>query len=291
MQKRTNQSWKKPATQKRAAFTLIELLVVIAIIAILAAILFPVFAQARAKARTVSTLSNVRQVMLGASMYTQDYDEITIPYEVDNGPSIPASGNRWMPWPVLIQPYMKSTDLCFDRSRSVPFVQINTADNNWGWSTTLSINRYAFATNKWGGSVPRSLASLNAPTTRMAFMVGRDPWGDPGVNPENNWLSMHWIDGQRSACPNKTNLDDNAGYHWQYNGEYKAAKLYHTGNYVVAYADGHAGTVPMDRMSPGSTGDYGACENRYFTDNPAPADAETSKRLMEFWGKWWDDAY
>jgi len=66
------------------AFTLIELLVVIAIIAILAAILFPVFAQARAAARQTSCLSNVKQVALGAMMYSQDYDE-TYPRMDNNG--------------------------------------------------------------------------------------------------------------------------------------------------------------------------------------------------------------
>src|SRR2546427_9810963 len=60
---------------KRKGFTLIELLVVIAIIAILAAILFPVFAQARAKARAISCLSNTKQLGLAVQMYVQDYDE------------------------------------------------------------------------------------------------------------------------------------------------------------------------------------------------------------------------
>src|SRR5438874_2020474 len=66
-----------PTGTFRCGFTLIELLVVIAIIAILAAILFPVFAQARAKARGMSCLSNVRQVGTAFHMYVQDYDETT----------------------------------------------------------------------------------------------------------------------------------------------------------------------------------------------------------------------
>src|SRR5258706_4905820 len=64
-----------PVRAHQRGFTLIELLVVIAIIAILAAILFPVFAQARAKARQTSCLSNVKQLTLGMTMYAQDYDE------------------------------------------------------------------------------------------------------------------------------------------------------------------------------------------------------------------------
>jgi prepilin-type N-terminal cleavage/methylation domain-containing protein/prepilin-type processing-associated H-X9-DG protein len=66
---------------RKGAFTLIELLVVIAIIAILAAILFPVFAQAREKARSISCLSNCRQTGVGTQMYVQDYDE-TFPINI-----------------------------------------------------------------------------------------------------------------------------------------------------------------------------------------------------------------
>ena len=91
-------------------FTLIELLVVIAIIAILAAILFPVFAQAREAARKTSCLSNTKQLDLGWLMYSQDYDEAyPLTAQLDGNP---ATGNWWGStqryWQEFIEPYIKS---------------------------------------------------------------------------------------------------------------------------------------------------------------------------------------
>src|SRR5258707_10170131 len=82
---------------RRQGFTLIELLVVIAIIAILAAILFPVFAQAREKARQAGCLSNLKQIGTAAMMYVQDYDE-TYPHQL--ALSIPgtAFGSDFAAW-------------------------------------------------------------------------------------------------------------------------------------------------------------------------------------------------
>ncbi len=88
--------------KRRTAFTLIELLVVIAIIAILAAILFPVFAQAREKARQASCQSNLKQIGLAIMMYAQDYDE-TYPM-LENGPERFTVANA-------IDPYIKTNKL------------------------------------------------------------------------------------------------------------------------------------------------------------------------------------
>ncbi len=91
-------------THKKSAFTLIELLVVIAIIAILAAILFPVFARARENARRASCQSNLKQIGLGILQYNQDYDEKFPMSEYGGG----GSGVPQLQWYGAITPYMKS---------------------------------------------------------------------------------------------------------------------------------------------------------------------------------------
>jgi len=94
----------------RRGFTLIELLVVIAIIAILAAILFPVFAKAREKARQSSCLSNVKQIGLGVLQYAQDYDE-KLPNKwwwFVHTPTGYTTSTNYLTWPEVVMPYIKN---------------------------------------------------------------------------------------------------------------------------------------------------------------------------------------
>jgi len=94
--------------RRRQGFTLIELLVVIAIIAILAAILFPVFSRAREKARQTSCLSNLRQLATAVGQYVQDYDE-TFPMSVY--PSLNAAGMCALTMAGAIEPYIKNRQI------------------------------------------------------------------------------------------------------------------------------------------------------------------------------------
>jgi len=143
---RTRANWR--------GFTLIELLVVIAIIAILAAILFPVFAQARESARKASCLSNTKQIGLAVMQYVQDYDEMypcqswdTPPLDARDSDARVADYLTAMHWPFRIQPYMKNKQLfvcpsdpdprngwsCYDNQ---PLS--NSCDTSWGIPTPIS---------------------------------------------------------------------------------------------------------------------------------------------------------
>jgi prepilin-type N-terminal cleavage/methylation domain-containing protein/prepilin-type processing-associated H-X9-DG protein len=157
----------QPAAQRRG-FTLIELLVVIAIIAILAAILFPVFAQARDKARSINCLSNTKQLGSALMQYCQDYDETNVP----NG-----TGTNNPQWIDLLQPYAKSDGilLCPSADKNNFYTGPNNPNNGIdydGWTGYLK-RKSAFSLNnvyynndlgrlfEQGGNGPAKLATID----------------------------------------------------------------------------------------------------------------------------------
>lgn len=140
----------------RRGFTLIELLVVIAIIAILAAILFPVFAKAREKARQSSCLSNVKQISLGIVQYAQDYDE-TLPanataaysYAAPDGTPIVIAPPSAMLWMYMVYPYVKNVQV---------FTCPSYSDK---WSASTYDGNCGYGKNTWIGNT--SLARVDEP--------------------------------------------------------------------------------------------------------------------------------
>jgi prepilin-type N-terminal cleavage/methylation domain-containing protein/prepilin-type processing-associated H-X9-DG protein len=202
----------KPSAKTRG-FTLIELLVVIAIIAILAAILFPVFAQARESARTSSCLSNSKQISLGILQYVQDYDE-KFPQPLNDVPASDPQYDKtdtgWGVWLVRhrgwehkIQPYVKNTQvfLC-PSSPGGPDHDIVNASNKTDWR--IGATHYAMNKNLTGdpfygqpgngsGFGPQKLASLN--WSAMTIMLSEAPNGSQVGSITHAYDGWGWTNG------------------------------------------------------------------------------------------------
>ncbi len=182
-------------TARTRGFTLIELLVVVAIIAILAAILFPVFARARENARRTSCISNLKQVGLGLLQYTQDYDERNTQawYGTDSGPSNAlGAGNRYK-WMDAIFPYIKSEQLFNCPSHTLP-VTIGTSTfdayrfrdgRKWG-SYAVNVTYYNEYVSPFQSL---AISTWEAPSTTVYAVDGAGrfemawPSGNPAINP------------------------------------------------------------------------------------------------------------
>jgi prepilin-type N-terminal cleavage/methylation domain-containing protein/prepilin-type processing-associated H-X9-DG protein len=157
----------------KRGFTLIELLVVIAIIAILAAILFPVFAKAREKARQTSCLSNIKQLGVSFHMYCQDYDE-AFPL------SMQANTNLY--YPTTMEAYVKNSQIWRCPSRGVPYgnpVHLMGAYPHYGMACDLF--RYGNSFTRACSYVAGNLAKADPAAQWVIFAEGTSHTPDQGV--------------------------------------------------------------------------------------------------------------
>lgn len=216
-------------------FTLIELLVVIAIMAILAAILFPVFARARENARRASCMSNLKQIGLGVMMYTQDYDEEYPPVEINDGPNQP-DGYQWSGtstlwfWQQVIYPYTRSDTIYV--CPSAPSIPTRTSggvtrptpiSDNYG-ANMLILRELTASTIS-----PLALAAMNAPSkTYMVMDFGYERIDVPRItNTASGW---GWLPGSGDFGATGY-YADNPPSDWH--------KGRHFDGISIAFADGH----------------------------------------------------
>jgi prepilin-type N-terminal cleavage/methylation domain-containing protein/prepilin-type processing-associated H-X9-DG protein len=228
------------------AFTLIELLVVIAIIAILAAILFPVFSQVREKARASSCLSNNRQLGMAANMYAQDYDDKILPMYVFDCPSYPSPTLFF--YDDLAQPYIKNRQIALCPSG------FSVLPSSW--------NAILHPSNLWfNGTKPFSYAWNNIPPNNFpltpSFNDGRKqgvrsaayvcPWAvAPGLplaqveDAAGTLMVMDTGDGQTSdGRRTYANMDLWSENYTDY-GPYPYVANKHQDGFNALFVDGHA---------------------------------------------------
>jgi prepilin-type N-terminal cleavage/methylation domain-containing protein/prepilin-type processing-associated H-X9-DG protein len=166
---------------KRRAFTLIELLVVIAIVAILAAILFPVFAKARDKGRAASCLSNLKQMGAGIMMYVQDYDD-TYPRQS----YLDAGGVKDWTWTVVVQPYVANNQVFVCLSDAAPCPPLINNGKVYQQVPLLSYiaNYDVIPEHGWQ---PPAMAEIDSPANTIMLAERRPLYTGSAASPTSSW--------------------------------------------------------------------------------------------------------
>jgi prepilin-type N-terminal cleavage/methylation domain-containing protein/prepilin-type processing-associated H-X9-DG protein len=247
----------------RPGFTLIELLVVIAIIAILAAILFPVFAQAREKARQSACLSNSKQIGLALQMYTQDYDEVV--------PNQWWDKNKCTEWDCTpawqLAPYIKNTQVwvCPSKGRGAPDPSVTKFISygfNW-WTIAKPIAAMAQPAD----TVFLAEAGANADLKHLGGNVGSGA-------ADAAWLDTYW---QQYSYP-KVKTSVFSKNNTNTNHRFQTQRGKHNSTVNVVYADGHVKSTRPSRLVWGNF--YGVFEGK-FAVNSVPWDAPVASPEMD----------
>jgi prepilin-type N-terminal cleavage/methylation domain-containing protein/prepilin-type processing-associated H-X9-DG protein len=254
---------------KKRAFTLIELLVVIAIIAILAAILFPVFAQAKNSAKKTVDLSNIKQLMLGVMMYSDDNDDMSI-YNPYISPSLGASvATEFLWWTDKIMPYVKSKGIFSTPGANgipvfAPPIGYRYPGTTEDWATTAQITAQGYRVNytlneimsKADDYYPFGLGG-SAQIPPDNFTSVSEPASIVYLGPSLDWLNWNacQLDPSGSGQVNlywDSSLDCNATGSWcfgyeTFNMDGNPADAGYMGGANFAYVDGHAKYAKMTK--------------------------------------------
>ena len=188
----------------RRGFTLIELLVVIAIIAILAAILFPVFARAREKARQASCQSNEKQIGLAFAMYVADYDQ-TYPRPWVNQPGVIA-GTNYVTWVDMLMPYVKNLQMlqCPSQQWTQATMAYTTTPFGYYYNMNSTDGGLSLATESSIGDVAGTIAVIDGwgsmdgywpAATLSNIMNNGDATYSPTVCRHNSGTNTLFVDG------------------------------------------------------------------------------------------------
>jgi prepilin-type N-terminal cleavage/methylation domain-containing protein len=284
----------------RRAFTLIELLVVIAIIAILAAILFPVFAQAKFAAKKTTSISGLKQIALGLQIYSNDSDDVSVP---DYGYRNQSGGDYYDPtlstaqsdtdlyhfnntWVGRTFPYVKSTSIYFDKTLPEisdtkklyqdPYYPTAYYTYSWAWITTFSLNvdgySHSYAGTQCGTTGSggyRSQTSFEEPASLLAATPTRY-----GSIANWSWVRFQALDASWPTFDAYANT-----FSW-YQLVSDARKQYGN-NFIGAFADGHAAKFGPEKFV------------KSYHNNPSANEANTradwctqmtNRNLFKFWG-------
>lgn len=236
-------SERQSVSKLNRGFTLIELLVVIAIIALLAAILFPVFARARENARRSSCLSNMKQIGLGVHQYTQDYDERMPPYSADDGGASNTTTTAQKAaagWAVQLQPYLSS----------IQILQCPSESHKGATTPNQNFSDYAYNAEISGGAV-NNLA-FTTPLSAFTYTTSTAMIWDGAVDGiANSWGTSINLDRAQNWTLYYLQADD-SNPSTSYKAHYYASRR-HLDGMNITFVDGHAKWLVPEKVTAGAT--------------------------------------